>query len=127
MGHVYADVKVKGAKDEVTLKGVIVDTGASYTALPEDVVEGVGAWLLPHRISLELGDGSVVEADTYAVIISVGDRTAATIAVSFRDAKTVIGVRALEDLGLKVVPSSGELEPTRPRGLAYFYHLGNLT
>ncbi len=36
MGRIYADVRVKG---------VIVDTLASYTVLPEYLVEGVQAWL----------------------------------------------------------------------------------
>ena len=124
LGHVYADVRVMGAGGEATLKNVVIDTGATYTALPEGVVKKVCAWALPHTIDLELGDGRAVRANTYAVIIGVGDREAATIAVGFKGAKPVVGARTLEDLGLKVDPTSGKLEPTRPKGLAYFYHAG---
>jgi len=121
LGHVYADVRIMGAKGEATLKNAIIDTGVSYTALPKDVIEKVHAWALPRTIELELGDGRTVKTDTYAVIIGVEDREAATIAVGFKEAKPVVGVRTLEDLGLKVDPTSGKLEPTRPKGLAYFY------
>jgi len=40
---------------------------------------------------------------------------------ALKGAKTVIGVQALEALGLKVDPTTGKLEPTRPEGLAYLY------
>jgi len=121
LGHVHADVRIMGEKGEAAMKNVIIDTGPSYTALPEDVIEKVHAWALPRTVDLELGDGRIVKANTYAVIIGVGDREAATIAVGFKGAKPVVGVRTLEDLGLKVDPTSGKLEPTRPKGLAYFY------
>ncbi len=37
-----------------------------------------------------------------------------TFAVTFKDAKPVLGVRSLQDLGFKVDPVAGALEPTRP-------------
>ena len=125
MGHVYADVVVKGAKGEVVLKNVIVDTGASYTTLDEKVVEEIGAWSIPHTVDLELGDGRVVKSNIYAVIVSLEERTVATLAACFEGARMVLGVRTLEDLGLKVDPVSGKLEPTRPKDIAYFYLGGN--
>jgi predicted aspartyl protease len=121
MGHIYSDLLVKGAKGEVVLKDVLVDTGASYTVLEKAVVEGVGAWRIPYTVDLELGDGRTVKADVYAVIVGLGDRSAATLVACFEGAKTVLGVRTLEDLGLKVDPVSGRLEPTRPKNTAYFY------
>lgn len=121
MGHVYVDVVVRGAKGEVPLRGVLVDTGASYTVLDEEVAEKVGAWPIPYKVRSELGDGRVVEASVYAVVVKVGDRSAATLVACFKGARSVLGVRTLEDLGLRVDPVSGKLEPTRPAGLAYFY------
>jgi predicted aspartyl protease len=55
------------------------------------------------------------------LIVTLGDRTAATLVASFEGARAVLGVRTLEDLGLKVNPATGGLEPTRPRNVAYFY------
>ncbi|MCR8463696.1 MAG: aspartyl protease family protein [Candidatus Korarchaeota archaeon] len=121
MEHIYVDMVVRGAKGEVLLRGMLVDTGASYTVLDEEVVKEVGAWPIPYTIRLELGDGNVVEANVYAIIVSVGDRSAATLVACFKGARNVLGVRTLEDLGLKADPISGKLEPTRPAGLAYFY------
>lgn len=123
MGHIYVDIVVRGAKGEVLLRGMLVATGASYIVLDEEVVKEVGAWPIPYTITirLELGDGSVIEANVYAIIVSAGDRSAATLAACFKGARNVLGVRTLEDLGLKADPISGKLEPTRPAGLAYFY------
>jgi len=50
-------------------------------------------------------------------------REGGTIAISFLGAKPVIGVRTLEDLGLKPNPITGEIEEERPPGVAYFYHI----
>ena len=33
VGHIYADVVVKGSRGEISLRNVIVDAGASYTVL----------------------------------------------------------------------------------------------
>lgn len=38
-----------------------------------------------------------------------------------KGAKTVIGVETLESIGLKLDPTTGNLEFTRPKGMAYFY------
>ncbi|MCP8308495.1 MAG: hypothetical protein H3Z53_07110 [archaeon] len=121
MGHVFVSAKVKGAEKVKVLEKVMVDTGASYTVLPQDTVEEVKAWELPLTLDLELGDGRKVKAKTYAAVLNIEDREAATIFVSFEGAKPVIGVRSLEDLGLRVNPMTSKLEPTRPRGMAYFY------
>jgi predicted aspartyl protease len=118
VGHVYADVTLRGARGEIVLQGVLVDTGATYTVLERDALERVGAWPIPHRLRLELGDGRAVEADVYAVIVCVEGRCAPTLAASFRGARNVLGVRTLEDLGLRVDPASGKLEPVRPAGVA---------
>ena len=122
VGHIYADVVVEGSRGEILLRNVIVDVGASYTVLSKEVVEKVGAWPIPYTVRLELGDGRAVEADIYAVIIRLKERSAPTLAACFEGAKMVLGVRTLEDLGLRVDPTSGKLEPTRPAGSAYFYY-----
>jgi hypothetical protein len=55
----------------------------------------------------------------------IEDREGATLAVTFEGAKPVLGVRSLEDLGLKVNPVSGSLEAARPAGVAYYYRRNN--
>ena len=43
-GHLHTDMTVRGAKAAVELKNVLIDTGATYTVLPKEVLEEVGAW-----------------------------------------------------------------------------------
>ncbi|MFZ8795131.1 MAG: hypothetical protein ACO2O2_14795, partial [Acidilobaceae archaeon] len=76
---------------------------------------------IPFEIHLELGDGRIVKASVYAVIVTLEGRTAPTLITCFEGAKSVIGVRTLEDLSLRVSPVSGKLELVRPSNLAYFY------
>ena len=83
MGHVYADIIVRGRIGEILLKNIIVDTGASYTVLDKNIVEKIGAWFIPYKIDLELGDGRIVKADVYAVIISLEDRSSCYISFMF--------------------------------------------
>jgi predicted aspartyl protease len=85
------------------------------------VLEDIGAAKLPGKVPIELGNGKVVEAEAYALRAGISDREGPAIAVAFEGAKAVIGVQTLESLGFKVNPISGELEATRPKGIAYFY------
>jgi len=90
--------------------------------LPREVIEEVGAPRVPvDPVEVELGDGRRVKAELYAVGVKIGSRWGGTIAVSFPGARPVIGVRTLEDLGLKPNPVTGQLEEERPPGVAYFY------
>lgn len=86
-----------------------------------EALEKVGAVKVPTRTKLELGDGRSVDAEVCAVGMMIEDREGATIAVTFEGAKAVLGVRSLEDLGLKGNPVSGTLEAARPAGIAYYY------
>ncbi len=122
LGHVHVDLYVRGVKGEVKLEKVLMDTGAIYTTIPKKVLEGVGAVKIPqYTVSLELGDGRRVKAEVYALPIKVGDREGPGLILTFKGAKTVLGVQALEALGLRVDPTTGKLESTRPKGIAYFY------
>lgn len=119
MGHTYIEITLFGAEGEHKEKGVMVDTGATYTMLPEEVLKNIGAFKFPGKVPLELGDGRTVEADAYGAIARIGEREGPAIIASFKGAKASIGVQALESLGLKVNPTTGELEETRPKGIAY--------
>ena len=120
MGHIYVDISIKGRKKSAT-KNLLVDTGATFTVLEPKTLKNLGLDRLPGKYKLELGDGRSVRADAYAGIAGIGDRTGPAIVISFKDAKEVIGVQTLESLGLRVNPQKEKLEPTRPKGVAYFY------
>ena len=120
MGHVCVDAVLVGPRGQMELRGVLVGTGATYTMLEEDKLLAVGA-LGPLTANVELGDGRVVEARIYMAKLRIGDREAPILAATFPGVREVIGVQALEALGLKVNPTTGELEASRPSDTAYFY------
>ena len=122
MTHVYVKALVKGPKGNREVPELLVDTGAAFTVLPIDILRDVGAFLQPLKKKLELGDGRFVEAETYSVVLGIQDREDVTFVVTFKGAKPVLGVRSLEDLGFKVDPVAGSLEPTRPPGSAFYYY-----
>jgi len=123
MGHVEVDAYIRGTSGGVELKRVIVDTGATYTVLPIELVKEIGAVETPYTVDMELGDGRKIKTNIYVASIKIQEREAPSIIAAFKEAKIVIGVQSLEALGLKVDPTTGKLEPTRPKGLAYFYSL----
>ena len=97
----------------------MVGTGATYTVLPKEVIEAIGAFKLPTKVALELGDERTIEAETYAASARIANREGPVIIASFESARPLTGVQTLESLGLKVNPITGELEETRPKGIAY--------
>jgi predicted aspartyl protease len=121
MGHLYTDMTVRGSKAAVELKNVLIDTGATYTVLPEEILEEVGAWGPMPEVEVALGNGEKVKAKAYGVAIKIEEVEAPSISITFEGAQTVIGVETLESIGLKLDPATGKLEFTRPEGMAYFY------
>jgi predicted aspartyl protease len=121
MGHIYVDIVVKGSKSSANLSRVLVDTGATYTVLPQSVLDEVGAWGPMREVEIGLGDGRKITGKAYGVVIGIEDAEAPAISIAFEDAQTVIGVETLESLGLKLDPSTGRIEAVRPKGMAYFF------
>lgn len=121
MGHLHTDMTVRGNKAAVELKNVLIGTGATYTVLPEKVLKKVGAWGPMPGVEVELGNGQSVKAKAYGVAITIEGVEAPAISITFEGAQTVIGVETLESIGLKLDPTTGKLEFTRPKGMAYFY------
>jgi len=121
MGHIYTDITVRGNKGSIELKNVLIDTGATYTVLPEDVLKQIGASPIPGYVEIKLGDSKKVKCKAYGIRINIGEAEAPAISITFEGAKTVIGVETLESAGIKLDPTTGTLEFTRPKGLAYFY------
>lgn len=121
MGHVYIDITFKGTEGKEKIERVVVDTGATYTFIEEQILKKIGASILPSEIEVELGDGKKVLAKSYAAVVKYKDREAPTIILTFPGTKRVIGVETLEALGLRVNTITHKLEYVREKGLAYFY------
>ena len=103
------------------MRNVLIDTGATYTVLPERVLKQVGAWGPMPGVEVSLGNGKKVKAKAYGVAIKVKGVESPSVSITFKGAQTVIGVETLESIGLKLDPTKGRLEFTRPKGMAYFY------
>lgn len=115
------DFVLKGEKGEEKLERVMIDTGATYTFIEEEILEKVGAIKLPTQVEVELGDGKKVLAKAYAAIVRYEGKEVPTIVLTFPGAKRVIGVETLEALGLRVNPITHSLEYVREKGVACFY------
>jgi Predicted aspartyl protease len=122
LGHIYVDVVFHNPIDytEFTqgrreLEGVrrvnlkaLVNIGATFPALPEDIVEGLG---LPIHSEVEAETATGRERVKLAlVVIQVEDRTAASyVIVRPRGTTPLISVVALEQMGFRVDPVTGRL------------------
>jgi len=123
MGHIYCDILVKGKKRKMKLEKVLVNTGATYTVLPEDVIEKIGAFGPLNEIKVELGNSRRIKAKTYAISVKINGSESPAICITFKDAKPVIGIETLESLGMRLNPEKESFEFTRPSGVAYFYNI----
>jgi predicted aspartyl protease len=86
----------------------LVDTGATFPALPEDVVEKLG---LPvyGEVEVETATGRK-KARLALAIIQLEDRTAASyVIVRPKNTTPLVGLVALEQMGYRVDPVTGKL------------------
>jgi len=84
MGHLHTDMTVRGSKAAAELKNVLIDTGATYTVLPEDISEQAGAGRIPAEVEVELGNGQKVKAKAYGVAITIEEVEAPAISITFQ-------------------------------------------
>lgn len=111
MGHVMQEVLLSASNEErVTM---LVDTGATYSLIPPDLARRLGVVPLPGKEKVTLANGQAVEADIGLMRVRVGDRAVGTPALILDCDEPLLGVEALEALGMGVDPSAGTLIPTR--------------
>jgi clan AA aspartic protease len=103
----------KGELSEANVRRVdveaLVDTGATYPALPEDLVEKLGLTLLREVDGETAGGVSKLKLHGL-VIVEIEDRIAeCPVILRPRGTTPLIGVVALEQMGFKVDPVTGKL------------------
>ncbi len=122
MGHIKVEATFYNAIDYIRWVGgeipetsvrrveveALVDTGATYPALPKDTIEKLGL------VFLDEIDGEVASGKTnrlYApAIVKIEDRIAECPVIERPEETTpVIGVVALEQMGFRVDPATGKL------------------
>lgn len=93
---------------------MLVDTGAIFTLVPRRVLDELGVKPSGKRVFQTI-DGSPIEREVGVALIEVqGQQPPGPIPVIFgeEDDSPVLGVTALESMGLKVDPSAGKLVKT---------------
>lgn len=112
MGMTHVTVTVRNpASPQKTWEGLfLVDTGAVDALVPRKHLTEIG--LLPKaQRTYELADGSEVKMDiTTGELEFMGELVGGTIIIGADDAEPILGVTALESVGIEVDPRSRRLK-----------------
>lgn len=112
MGAIHVTVAVRNpAEPHRVWEGLfLVDTGATDCLVPRPHLEAIGLIPKGQRV-YELADGSELRLDvTTADIEFMGDIVGGTIVMGERDAEPLLGVTALESVGIEVDPRNQTLK-----------------
>ncbi|OLC11259.1 MAG: hypothetical protein AUH77_10710 [Candidatus Rokubacteria bacterium 13_1_40CM_4_69_39] len=111
MGHIHQPVRLRAGR--ATTVRMLVDTGATFSVIPRRLARALG--IRPRRsVRVRLADGRRVRLGADVAIIQIDGREApATLLVGDVD-EPILGVEALEALGLVVDPRKRRLTPSRP-------------
>ncbi len=112
MGVIHVTVTVKNPADpEKSWDGLfLVDTGSTDCLVPRKHLLDIGLFAKGQR-TYELADCSELKMDiTVAEIEFLGDIVGATIIMGPDDAEPILGVTALESVGIEVDPRTQKLK-----------------
>ena len=116
MGTFRIDVTVSNLADRqrsLTLP-LLVDTGATYTALPREVADTLGLEPIETR-RVRLGDGRVERWPMAAILVRIDGREAPSLAwIGPPGSPALLGAVTLEEFALAVDPSAKRLIATIP-------------
>jgi len=115
MGYVYVDVLIRGIKASRSVK-MLVDTGATYMVVDEGLARELGLIELPYSVGMTLADKRRISARLYVGEVELKGRRGPTLMAAFDVPVPLLGLYALESLGLKPNPQSGEVEVIGPEG-----------
>ena len=114
MGLTYVNVAIANPINLKRLKRrkLLADSGALYSIIPKDVLRANG--IRPYGTeTFTLADGSTIRREVGNAFLRINGRQAPTPVV-FGEEKdgALLGVIALESLGLTIDPRTGKLQPT---------------
>jgi len=118
MGYVKVKATLGSAQRTVTREvEFLADTGAFYTIVPPDLAKGLD--IQPSaRTRVTLADKRMVEVDVSLAYIKVLDREGIFLIAIMDAPEPLLGTTVFEGLGLRIDPSTGNVEYSRPYGLA---------
>ena len=108
--HVTVTIRNPAAPDNFREGLFLVDTGVMDSLVPRKHLQSIGLSPKTQRI-YELADGSEIKMDiTTADIEFMGDLVGGTIIFGDDDAEPILGVTALESVGIEVDPGNQRLK-----------------
>ena len=108
--HVTVAIRNLAEPDRVWEGLFLVDTGATDCLVPRQHLESIGLAPKGQRV-YELADGSELRMDiTVAQVEFMGEFVGATIMFGETDAEPLLGVTALESVGIEVDPRNERLK-----------------
>jgi len=113
LGFTYAKVKLvnPASPDLSEAVELLVDTGAVYTIVPEDVLKKLQIERRGRR-AFQTVNKQRIERDIGVAVVEYMDGVAGTNVVFGKEKDTpVLGVTTLEELGLEVDPLTKQLKP----------------
>ncbi len=117
MGFVNLTVRIANLLDHMKAEEIdmLADSGALYSVVPAEVLDRIGV-RPTHVEEFELADGRVVERPVGVAHVTVRNRQAAANVIFGEPGdSTLLGVVTLEELGLVIDPSRGDLKPIQFR------------
>ena len=112
MGAVHVTVGIRNpAEPDRVWEGLfVVDTGATDCLVPRQLLESIGITPRAQRV-YELADGSEVRMGiAVAQVEFMGELVGATVVFGERDTEPLLGVTALESVGIEVDPRNQTLK-----------------
>ncbi len=108
--HVTVTIRNPAAPERTWQSLFLVDTGATDSLVPRDELESIGLKAKGRR-SYELADGSELQMDiTTADIEFMGEIVGGTIIMGDPGTEPILGVTALESVGIDVDPRNQTLK-----------------
>jgi clan AA aspartic protease len=110
MGHIYQKVRLRA--DKAITTRMLVDTDATLSVIPPRLAKALGIKRPRRSVRVHLADGKRVRLGADVAVLQIDGREAPTILVGKVD-EPILGVEALEALGLVVDPRKKRLSPSR--------------
>lgn len=111
MGHIHQDVRLQA--DRSATVRMLVDTGATFAVIPRRLARPLGIRPLRRSVSVRLADGPQVKLGAAVAIIQIDGREAPVTVLVGDVHEPILGVEALEALGLVFDPRKKRLTPSR--------------
>ena len=112
MGHVIIDGILKGSR-AVRVR-MFVDTGATHCLISSDLARRSDLPAPKSKVTVRLANGQKARLPLTSAVVKIDGREAGVTVLIANCKEPILGVEALESLGLMVDPKHHRLRSTRP-------------